>query len=70
MFCQLLFFLFMMSVYYFLHRKDKKVFDRRYHPEYEKEFYYGGSVAFAATYIAVLHLMILHLSDLATINIL
>ena len=62
-------FLFMMSVYYFLHRKDKKVFDRGYHPEYEEEFYYGGSVAFVATYIVVLFLMILHLSNLVTINI-
>lgn len=62
-------FLFMMCLYYFLHRKDKRILDRYYHPKYEEEFYYGGTVSFAATYIAILILMILHISNIATINV-
>lgn len=59
----------MMCLYYFLHRKDKNVFDRSYHPRYEEEFYYGGAVSFIATYIAAFILMVLHISNIATINI-
>lgn len=63
-------FLFAMCLYFFLHRKDKKLLDRCYHPKYEEEFHYGGMVAFIATYIAVLVLMVLHISNFATINVL
>lgn len=62
-------FLFAMCLYFFLHRKDKKLLDRSYHPKYEEEFHYGGTVAFIATYIAVLVLMVLHISNFATINV-
>lgn len=62
-------FLFMMCLYYFLHRKDKRIFDRYYHPKYEEEFHYGGAVSFIATYMAVFILIVLHISNIATINV-
>lgn len=61
-------FLFVLCLYYFLHRKDKRILDRYYHPKYEEEFYYGGLLSLAATYIAILVLMILHISNIITIN--
>lgn len=61
--------LFALCVYYFLHRKDKRLFERSYHPKYEEEFHYGGAVAFISTYAAILILMVLHISNIATINV-
>ncbi len=62
-------FLFMMYLYYFLHRKDKRLFrDRSYCPDYEEEFHYGGRVALRATYTARFILMLLHISNVITIN--
>jgi len=62
-------FLFMMMVYAIIHRKDKRLFEKSYHPNYEEEFFYGGLMAFVVTYSAVLVLMILHLSNIATIKV-
>ena len=62
-------FLFMLFLYCFLHRKDKRLIERNYHPKYEEEFYYGGAVAFISTYIVALGLMILHITNIATIKI-
>ena len=62
-------FLFALCLYYFLHRKDKRLFDRCYHPKYEEEFHYGGAVAFMATYVAVFILLVMHISNIATINL-
>ncbi len=62
-------FLFSLIVYYFLHRKDKRLLERRYHPPYEEEFYFGGKVAFISTYIAVLVLLLLQISNLVSISV-
>lgn len=62
-------FLFTLHLYFFLHRQDKRLFDRYYHPKYEEEFYYGGAVAFIATYVAIFILIVLHISNIATINV-
>lgn len=62
-------FLFSQGVYVFLHRKDEKLFDSHYHPVYETEYFYGGLVAFSSSYLAALILLILHISNIATINI-
>lgn len=52
-------FLFAMSVYFFLHRKDKKLLIRGYNPPYESELYFGCTVAMTATFIATFILMLL-----------
>lgn len=62
-------FLFSLIVYYFLHRKDKRLLERRYHPPYEEEFHFGGKVAFISTYIAVLVLLLLQISNLVMISV-
>lgn len=62
-------FLFMATIYAIIHRKDKRLFEKSYHPKYEEELFYGGQMAFAVTYLAVLVLMILHLSNIATIRV-
>lgn len=62
-------FLFSLIVYYFLHRKDKRLLERRYHPSYEEEFHFGGKVAFVSTYIAVLILLLLQISNLVSISV-
>ena len=62
-------FLCMLCLYYFLHRKDKRLFERHYHPKYEEEFYYGGTVSFVAAYAAVFVLLVLHISNIATITV-
>ena len=61
--------LFMMMVYAIIHRKDKRLFEKSYHPKHEEEFFYGGLMAFVVTYSAILVLMILHLSNIATIKV-
>lgn len=62
-------FLFSIMIYYFLHRKDKRLFNRNYHPTYEEEFFFGGKVAFASTYLAILILMLLQISNLVIIRV-
>ena len=62
-------FLFMMMIYAIIHRKDKRLFEKSYHPEYEEEFFYGGLMAFVITYLAILILMILHLFNIVTIKV-
>ena len=62
-------FLCMLCLYYFLHRKDKRIFERHYHPKYEEEFYYGGTVSLVAAYVAVFVLLVLHISNIATITV-
>lgn len=61
-------FLFSLCLYYFFHRKDKRLFERSYQPKYKEEIYYAWTVAYRATYIAILILMALHISNIATIN--
>lgn len=61
--------IFSFYIYLFLHRKDKRLFERRYHPPYEEELYFGAKVAFESTYIATFILMILHISGLFTIRV-
>lgn len=60
--------LFVLCLYCFLHRKDKQFFDRRYCPIYEEECDYGWKFAQISTYVAVLILMVLHISNAVTIN--
>jgi hypothetical protein len=62
-------FLFSLILYYFLHCKDKRLLERRYHPPYEEEFYLGGKVAFTSTYIAVLILLLLQISNFVSISV-
>lgn len=53
-------FLFAMLVYYFLHRKDPRLLERRYHPPYESELDFGCAVAMTATFIATFILIVLY----------
>lgn len=62
-------FLFSMGVYFFLHRKDKRLLEKRYHPPYEDELHFCGYVSFASTYTAFLLLLILQVSNLMEINV-
>lgn len=59
----------MMLFYFFLHRKDKRLFERHYSPPYEEEFFFGGTIAFSATYLAVLILILLQISNLMIIKV-
>ena len=53
--------LFKMAVYYFLHRGDKRLFERGYHPEYEQEC--DGIVEYSlrVTYLAMAVLFLLYM---------
>lgn len=62
-------FLFSLIVYFFLHRKDKRLLERRYHPPYEDEMYFGGKIAFISTYTAIFILMVLQISNLVVIRV-
>ena len=62
-------FLFSIAVYFFLHRKDKRLLEKRYHPPYEDELHFCGYVSFASTYTAFLLLLILQVSNLMEINV-
>ncbi len=62
-------FLFVLLLYCFLHRKDRRILERNYHPSYEEEYYYGGKVTFIATYVAAGLLLILQMFNVITINI-
>lgn len=62
-------FLFSLIIYCFLHRKDKRLFERKYHPSYENELYFGAKVAFISTYTAIFILMVLQISNLVTIQV-
>lgn len=62
-------FLFVIGLYFFLHRKDPQLGSRSYHPKYEEEFFYGGSIAFIASYAMVFLLMLMHISNYATIRV-
>ena len=62
-------FLFSIAVYFFLHRKDKRLLEKRYHPPYEDELHFCGYVSFASTYTAFLPLLILQLSNLIDIHV-
>lgn len=61
--------LFMFMVYFFLHRKDKRLFERGYNPPYEEEMYFGSRVVFISTYTAIFILLILQISNLVTIRV-
>ena len=60
---------FVMYVYFFLHRKDKKISYKYYTPKYQEELEYGISVAFVAAYILLLIVMILHIFNISTLSI-
>ena len=62
-------FLFSIAVYFFLHRKDKRLLEKRYHPPYKDELHFCGYVSFASTYTAFLLLLILQVSNLMEINV-
>ena len=62
-------FLLTMCLYFFLHRKDENILSKTYCPEYEEEFYYGGFISLTITYGAVLVLMVLHITNIITIDI-
>lgn len=62
-------FLFVMCLYFFLHRKDPNIWSRSYHPKYEEEFSYGGSIAFIVPYAMAFLLMLMHISNYATIRV-
>ena len=58
------------TLFFFLHKKDKQLFQSRYSPPYQDEFYFGGFISLSSTYIAVLMLMFLHISNIFTIKVL
>lgn len=62
-------FLFSLILYFSLHRKDMRLLERHYHPNYESEFHFGGLIAFSATYIAIFILLVLHICSLITISL-
>lgn len=61
-------FLFSLCLYFFLHRKETNFYYND-HPKHEEEYFYGGYVALLSTYAAVYVLLILHISNIATIHI-
>lgn len=62
-------FLFSLMIYFFLHRKDKRLFERRYNPPYEEEMDFGFKVSYISTYTAIFILLILQISNLVTIKV-
>lgn len=61
-------FLFALGVYSFLHRKDKRGLNRYYHPPYEEEMFYAGSLSFALVYITTGVLLLLHITNMVEIK--
>ena len=61
--------LFSLCLYYFLHRKDKEILSRHYHPKYETECSHCAYLSFTISYIATFVLLVLHIFNIATINI-
>lgn len=61
--------LFSLVLYFILHRKDKRLLQSNYHPPFESEHYWGARIAFISTYVAVLILMILQISNLVSIRV-
>lgn len=61
-------FLFALGVYSFLHRKDKRCLNRYYHPPYEEEMFYAGSLSFALVYITTGVLLLLHITNMVEIK--
>ena len=55
-------------LYFFLHRKDKNVTNRFRTPKYEEEHDYGTKIAFVVSYIAAGILIILHVSNIVTMD--
>lgn len=60
-------FLFVLLLYYFLHRKDRRILERNYHPPYEEEYHYGGKIAFEYSYIATGIILILQIFNIINI---
>ena len=58
-----------MIVYFFLHRKDERILERRYHPPYESEFFFGEFVARITAYIGTFIMLVLYISGLITFRI-
>lgn len=62
--------LFCLCLFYFLHRKDKQLLHKRhYTPKYIEEYYYGCKLSCIFSYVTVLVFMVLHISNIMTINI-
>lgn len=61
-------FLFALCVFFFLHRKDKKLHQRHYYPPYEEEMHYGGKLSFALVYATTLLLLLLHITNMVEIK--
>ena len=59
---------FSMFLYFFLHRKDEKILMRNYHPVYEEELTYGTDLSRNVGYVLPLIFIILHVSNIVTIN--
>lgn len=57
-----------MFSYVILHRKDEKILKRYYHPVYEEELTYGIDVSRKIGYVLPLVFIILHVSNIVTIN--
>lgn len=55
--------------FYYLHRKDKNLYNKRYHPPYEDEFFYGGKIARISGFSAVGFLILLDAIGLITIHV-
>ena len=54
-------FLFALAVYFFLHRKDTRLFSRGYHPPYSGEVSTGCIFAMGVTYTGLLVLIVVNL---------
>ena len=58
--------LFMMMVYCFLHRKDKKFYQKVYHPEYEQECDVIVNTSLSVTYLSSAVLFLLYIFGVIT----
>ena len=63
-----LFFL-VLIIYTIIHRKDKSLFNRRYHPVYESEAYLGYAVSAISVYTATFILIVLHASGIISVEL-
>lgn len=60
-------FLFMMCIYGILHRGDERLFKAA--SKHEEELEYGGKLAYIVTYVTIAIVMLLHISNIVTIDI-
>lgn len=62
-------FFYQLCIFDFLHRKDPPVTFQYPLPKYMDEFHYGGGIAFLSMYGMILILMLLHITNIATIDV-